>query len=158
LGIGTFKTAQPGYLTLVHLATEGLGTSPKQSVAVKRMYVRRAKPTDTNPNGWILNRFMPEDEYRKIIMEANVLLWAISIMTFTYSFIQHFIDNSPDTPPFDIPDVHFVHAGVAIVHQQAPGPLANKTSICRSYLIEEHIDEEREGFYKFINNGSAVPL
>ncbi|KAJ7855087.1 hypothetical protein B0H13DRAFT_1454311, partial [Mycena leptocephala] len=26
------------------------------------------------------------------------------------------------------------------------------------YLVEEVIDEEQDGFYKFINNGSAVPL
>ncbi|KAJ7480476.1 hypothetical protein B0H11DRAFT_2420684 [Mycena galericulata] len=93
LGIVTFKTAQPGFLSLVHLVTEGLGQKLNEAVAIKRMYVR------------------------------------------------------------------FIHAGVAAVHQAASGPPANnKSSICRSYLIEEYIDEEKDGFYKFINNASAVPI
>lgn len=158
LGIGSFKTAQPGYLTLVHLATEGLGTKPNESVAVKQMYVRRAKPTEANPNGWMITRLMPVDEFRKTIMEANVLLWAISLMTFTYSFIHHFIRNSPNPPPFDIPEVRFVNGAVAVVHQQVAAPLAKNSTICRSYLIEELINEEQDGFYKFINNASAIPV
>ncbi|KAJ7131918.1 hypothetical protein C8R46DRAFT_1015552 [Mycena filopes] len=102
---------------------------------------------------------MPADEYRKILMEANILLWAGSIMAFTYSFIDHFIENSPDPPPFEIPDIRFVHAGVALVHQQLNGPLAPiSSSICRFYLVEELIDEQEDGFHKFINNGSATPL
>ncbi|KAJ7155639.1 hypothetical protein C8R46DRAFT_1351910, partial [Mycena filopes] len=132
---------------------------PNECVAVKRMYVRRAKPTETNANGWVINRMMPADEYRKILMEANILLWAGSIMAFTYSFIDHFIENSPDPPPFEIPDIRFVHAGVVLVHQQLNGPLAPiSSSICRSYLVEELIDEQEDGFHKFINNGSATPL
>ncbi|KAJ6586225.1 hypothetical protein B0H10DRAFT_2198072 [Mycena sp. CBHHK59/15] len=155
LGIGTFKTAHPGYLTLVHLAMDGLGTKPNEDVAVKRMYVPRSKPTDSDPKAWVINRRMPEDEFRKILMEANVFQWAISIMTFTYSFIEHFLEKSPNPPPFPIPEICFVHAGVALVHQQDAGPLGNKkATICRSYLIEE----EHSGFYKFINNGSAVPV
>ncbi|KAJ6552519.1 hypothetical protein B0H10DRAFT_2242121 [Mycena sp. CBHHK59/15] len=101
---------------------------------------------------------MPADEYRKIIMEANVLLWAISIMTFTYSFIYHFIRTSPHPPPFEIPDIRFVHAGVAILYDRETGSVSTKSAIRRSYLVEELIDEEHDGFYKFINNGSAVPL
>ncbi|KAJ7759726.1 hypothetical protein DFH07DRAFT_772058 [Mycena maculata] len=151
LGIGTFKTAHPAYLTLAHLASEGL-------VAIKRMYVRRAKPTEANPNGWAIICLMPADEYRKIIMEANVLLWATSILTFTYSFIFHFIDKSPYPPPFEIPDIRFVHAGVALVHEAGTGPNSSKFSICRSYLVEELINEEDDGFYKYITNGSAVPF
>ncbi|KAJ7438224.1 hypothetical protein B0H11DRAFT_1741714 [Mycena galericulata] len=92
-------------------------------------------------------------------MEANVLLWAGSLMALTYAFIENYIENSPHTPPFEIPQLRFVHAGVAAVHQAASGPPANnKSSICRSYLIEEYIDEEKDGFYKFINNASAVPI
>ncbi|KAJ6470314.1 hypothetical protein C8R45DRAFT_937223 [Mycena sanguinolenta] len=159
LGIGTFKTASLGYLTLIHLGANGLGIKPNESVAVKRMYVRRAKPTESNPNGWAINRLMPTDEYRKTLMEANILLWAGSTMAFTYSFIYHFIQNSSHPPPFEIPDVRFVHAGVAIVHQQLSGSAVPVSStICRSYLIEELIDEGQDGFHKFLNNGSAVPL
>ncbi|KAJ7732785.1 hypothetical protein DFH07DRAFT_780805 [Mycena maculata] len=125
LGIGTFKTAHPAYLTLAHLASEGLGMTANERVAIKRMYVHRAKPTEANPNGWAIIRLMPANEYRKIIMEAN------------------------------IPDIRFVHAGVALVHEAGTGPNSSKFSICRSYLVEELINEEDDGFYKYINNGSA---
>ncbi|KAJ7099420.1 hypothetical protein B0H15DRAFT_546283 [Mycena belliarum] len=162
LGIGTFKTAHAGYLSLIHLTKDGLGTKPNEAVAVKRMYVRCSKPTESKPNGWVINRLMPMDEFRKTIMEANVLQWASSIMTFTYSFIHHFLKNSPTPPPFEIPDVRFVHAGVAVIYEQATGPAANPQSkICRTYLVEELIDASagrRDGFHKFINNGSAVPV
>ncbi|KAJ7922076.1 hypothetical protein B0H13DRAFT_1603994, partial [Mycena leptocephala] len=104
LGIGTFERAHPGFLTLFHNVVGGLGTKPNEGVAVERMYVRRAKPTEANPNGWMVTSLMPADEFRKTLMEANVLLWAVSIMTFTYFFIHHFIENSPNSPPFDIPD------------------------------------------------------
>ncbi|KAJ7889291.1 hypothetical protein B0H14DRAFT_2220150, partial [Mycena olivaceomarginata] len=118
----------------------------------------RNKPTDASPGSWTITLVTPADEHRQIIIDANVLLWAISIMTFTYSFIHHFIDNSEHTPPFDLPEVCFIHAGVAIVHDPATVPMISKLSICRSYLVEELIDEERDGFYKFINNGNAVSL
>ncbi|KAJ6618580.1 hypothetical protein B0H10DRAFT_1947434 [Mycena sp. CBHHK59/15] len=58
----------------------------------------------------------------------------------------------------DIPDIRFVHAGVAILYDRETGSVSTKSAIRRSYLVEELIDEEHDGFYKFINNGSAVPL
>ncbi|KAK7041059.1 hypothetical protein R3P38DRAFT_3453108 [Favolaschia claudopus] len=91
-------------------------------------------------------------------MEANVLFWATSIMNFTYSFIYHFLQNSSKRLPFEIPEIRFVRAGVAIVHDQTTGPTTLKCSISRTYLIEERINESKDGFFKFINNGSAVPL
>ncbi|KAJ7847225.1 hypothetical protein B0H14DRAFT_2357233 [Mycena olivaceomarginata] len=142
LGIGTFKTAHPAYLTLVHLTSEGLSTKPNEAVAVKCMYVRRAKATSIDPDGWVVARLTPADEYCKILMEANILQWAVSLMTFTFSFIDHFIHP----PPFNIPDIRFVHTAVAIVHEQPSGRTAR----------EELIDEKLDGFHKFIHNGNAV--
>ncbi|KAK7041275.1 hypothetical protein R3P38DRAFT_349022 [Favolaschia claudopus] len=158
LGIGTFKTAEIGYLTLLHLTAGHLGARANEPVAVKRMYKRRKTPTDANPGKWVLNRLTSADEHSKILMEANVLFWATSIMNFTYSFIYHFIQSSSERPPFEIPEIRFVRAGVAIVHDQSTGPTTLKCSISRTYLIEERINEAKDGFYKFINNGSAVPL
>jgi hypothetical protein len=37
-------------------------------------------------------------------------------MTFTYSFIHHFIAQASEELPFTIPDLRFAHAGVAVVH------------------------------------------
>ena len=50
----------------------------------------------------------------------------------------------------------FVHAGVAIPHDQVVG--ANISSIRRTYLVEEFIDEELDGFVKFVHNDDANPL
>ncbi|KAJ6603964.1 hypothetical protein B0H10DRAFT_1821761 [Mycena sp. CBHHK59/15] len=116
------------------------------------MYVRRSRATEANPDKWAIAPLASKDEFRKTLMEANVLLWAMSIMTFTYSFINHFIANAPDSPPFDIPEVRIVDGGIT-------GPIPNtKSTICRSYLVEEMIDEEKDGFYKFISNGDAIPV
>jgi hypothetical protein len=72
LSIGTFKTAQPGYLFLIHLAEDGLGTKPNESVATKRMYVARAKKSKASPNGFVIDRLTPVDEFAKTMMEADV--------------------------------------------------------------------------------------
>ncbi|KAJ7776556.1 hypothetical protein DFH07DRAFT_731711, partial [Mycena maculata] len=99
------------------------------------------------------------DEYALTVQEANLLYWASTLMGFTYSFINHFIANAPEEPPFDIPQLHFVHAGVAVVHDQVSGTnVANVSSISRTYLLEELIDTENEDFVKFIHNGNALPL
>jgi hypothetical protein len=68
---------------------------------------------------------MPEGEHRWIIMEANVLFWATSIMAFT--FIPHFIDNTMHALPFVVPEVRFVHAGMAIVHDQIVAKVRSKS-------------------------------
>ncbi|KAJ7938955.1 hypothetical protein B0H13DRAFT_1587330, partial [Mycena leptocephala] len=159
LGIRTFKTASPGYLSLIHLLEDGVGRYPNECVAMKKMYVRCSKPTEAKPDNWVITRLTPTDEFRKTLMEANVLLWAISIMTFTYSFIHHFIADSPTSPPFDILEVRFVHGGVTVVHEQMTEPMpVMESTTCRSYLVEEMIDEANDGFYKFINNRNAVPV
>ncbi|KAJ7833710.1 hypothetical protein B0H14DRAFT_2364168 [Mycena olivaceomarginata] len=88
------------------------------------MYVRRAKATSIDPDGWVVAQLTPADKYHKILMEANILQWAVSLMTFTFSFIDHFIQKSLYPPPFNIPDICFMHAAVAIVHEQPSGRTA----------------------------------
>ncbi|KAJ7838535.1 hypothetical protein B0H14DRAFT_3459374 [Mycena olivaceomarginata] len=46
-----------------------------------------------------------------------------------FTFIPHFIDNTMHTLPFVVPEVRFVHAGMAIVHDQVAGPVTNKSSV-----------------------------
>ncbi|KAJ7767848.1 hypothetical protein B0H14DRAFT_2254996, partial [Mycena olivaceomarginata] len=90
--------------------------------------------------------------------EANLLYWASSIMDFTYSFIHRFLSNTDEEPPFTIPQLRFVHAGVPVSHDQIAGTNINNTSsIRRTYLVEEFIDEELDGFVKFVHNGDATP-
>jgi hypothetical protein len=157
IGMGTFKKAHTGHLSLIHLPEQGLGTTLNQLVAVKRMY-RSPKNTGTSSNRAVV-RFAPADEYARTVQEANLLYWAASLMEFTYSFIHRFLSKSSADPPFEIPQLRFVHAGVAVSHDQAIGTnISNTTSIRRTYLVEEFINESSEGFVKFVHNGDANPL
>ncbi|KAJ7214556.1 kinase-like domain-containing protein, partial [Mycena pura] len=93
------------------------------------------------------------------LQEANLLYWASSLMGFTYSFINYFISKAVGKPPFDIPELRFVYAGVAVSHDQVLGNnTANTSSVRRTYLLEELIDTEAEDFVKFVHNGNALPL
>ncbi|KAJ7429090.1 hypothetical protein FB451DRAFT_1071607, partial [Mycena latifolia] len=157
---GTFKTAHIGHLTLTHLATHGLGTRQNDLVAVKRLYYKRDQKANSSDTPK-LRRFSAPDEYVKILQEANLLFWGASIMAFTYSFIRHFISHATEEPPFTIPELRFVHAGVVVVHEQVNGTnIANTSSVQRTYLVEEFINTgtEPQEFVKFIHNGDAVPL
>ncbi|KAJ7729285.1 hypothetical protein B0H14DRAFT_3169237 [Mycena olivaceomarginata] len=157
IGMGTFKTAHTGHLSLIHLPEQGLGITLNQFLAVKRMY-RSPKNTGTSSNRAVV-RFAPADEYAQTVQEANLLYWAASLMEFTYSFIHRFLSKSSADPPFEIPQLRFVHAGVAVSHDQAIGTnISNTTSIRRTYLVEEFINESSEGFVKFVHNGDANPL
>lgn len=156
IGVGTFKSAHRGHLTLIHLPIEGLGTTPNALVAAKRLYRKRARKA--NSDAWVLSRHSAADEYAKTLQEANLLYWGCSLMTFTYSFIHHFVAQAEEEPPFTIPDLRFVHAGVAVVHDQTVGTNVNNTSsMRRTYLLEEFIDTSQEEFVKFVHNGEAVP-
>ncbi|KAJ6461124.1 hypothetical protein DFH09DRAFT_894450, partial [Mycena vulgaris] len=151
IGVGTFKSAYRGHLTLIHLPIDGLGTTPNALVAAKRLYRKRARKG--NSDSWVLSRHSAADEYAKTLQEANLLYWGCSLMNFTYSFINHFIDRAAEKPPFPIPEIRFVHAGVAVVHDQAVGTNVNNTSTMRrTYLLEEFIDTDREDFVKFVHN------
>ncbi|KAJ7432411.1 hypothetical protein B0H11DRAFT_2380901 [Mycena galericulata] len=157
IGVGTFKTAHRGHLTLIHLQPDGLGKVPNSLVAAKRMHRKRTKKADSNST--VVSRYPPVDDYAHTLQKANLLYWGSSIMDFTYSFIQHFISKTAEKPPFDIPELRFVHAGVAVSHEQVAGNnVATASSIRRTYLLEEFIDTETEDFVKFIHNGNAVPL
>ncbi|KAJ6616548.1 hypothetical protein B0H10DRAFT_1949020 [Mycena sp. CBHHK59/15] len=85
LGVGTFKTAHRGHLSLMHLPAQGLGQSPNCLVAVKRLYRKRHA---MNKDGIAkVSRFAPADEHSRLLQEANLLYWAASIMTFTSSVV-----------------------------------------------------------------------
>ncbi|KAJ7205242.1 hypothetical protein GGX14DRAFT_368183, partial [Mycena pura] len=57
-------------------------------------------------------------------------------------------------PPFPVPDMCFVHAGLAISHTST----SYDSAIANTFLIEELLDTSSSGFEKFINNGSAQPV
>ncbi|KAJ6475575.1 hypothetical protein C8R45DRAFT_826983 [Mycena sanguinolenta] len=157
LGIGTFKSAHRGRLTLTHLPEVGLGTTPNELVAVKRMY--RPRSNNAAPGKSVVTRYTTADEYAKTVQEANLLYWASSLMEFTYSAINRFLSKASTRPPFEIPQLRFVQAGVAVCHDQVTGTnISNTSSIKRTYLVEEFIEGGSDTFVKFVHNGDANPL
>ncbi|KAJ7925771.1 hypothetical protein B0H13DRAFT_1862856 [Mycena leptocephala] len=152
IGTGTFKTAHRGHLSLIHLPLEGLGTTQNELVAVKRMYRKQTKNASGNR---VVSRFPYADEYSKTVQEANLLYWASSLMDFAYSAIALCVSHADEPPPFTVPKLRFVHAGVAVSHDQASGTnISNTSSIRRTYLVEEFIEDGLDGFTKFVHNGN----
>ncbi|KAF8584519.1 hypothetical protein K439DRAFT_1345786, partial [Ramaria rubella] len=80
------------------------------------------------------------------------LYWAISLMDMVYRFMRNHQAKQPETTPgIQIPNVCFVHSGLALIHG-ADGKTA------KAALLEEVIDTTYGDFHKFIHNGLATPL
>ncbi|KAG1767365.1 hypothetical protein EV702DRAFT_980104, partial [Suillus placidus] len=93
----------------------------------------------------------------KLFREANVLYWAKALLGFVYDFINHAIADASDPPPFAIPQVRFVEAGLALSYSQGNSKSTLKTGTARTaFLLEEVI--EGEDFTKFIHNMDPDPL
>lgn len=113
---------------------------------------------DEKPVGRIA-RYTAKTELLKMINEGNIMYWSNSLIDFTYAFIDNTLITSDTPPPFSIPRFRFVHAGLAVVHDQSGSvPTSTSFSMRRVYLVEEFIDEKEELFIKYIHNGHAVPI
>ncbi|KAG2335884.1 hypothetical protein BDR05DRAFT_1018043 [Suillus weaverae] len=70
--------------------------------------------------------------------------------------------HCPTPPPFNIPRVHFVDAGLAFSYSQRdskPTRAGSKTGLtCAGYLVEELIEGGSDTFLKFIHNMDSNPL
>jgi hypothetical protein len=164
IGAGGFKTAHPGWLTLFSahptiMETE-LGSRPQQNVAVKRPFYKIYPQGGSNAIGnFAIGRYVINDEMAKLFREANVLYWAGSLLQFAYNFIDHCISRSTEPPPFNIPRLRFVHAGLAVSYAQPPPTTSHqksKANIPRSgYLVEELISGD---FLKYIHNMDCKPM
>ncbi|KAJ6507052.1 hypothetical protein C8R45DRAFT_798108, partial [Mycena sanguinolenta] len=95
-------------------------------------------------------------EYAKM----NLLYWASPLMEFTYSAIRRqMCETDEQTTKITIPQLRFVHAGVAVCHDQVTGTdMRNTSSIRRTCLVEEFIEEGSDGFVKYVHNGDVNPL
>jgi len=164
LGVSTFKTAQSAQLTLSPLTCSGMGSSPNYEVVLKRPYINDFPANE--PAGPPFSRFALKDESNILYCKANVLYWAKALLKMTYEFIDHAIDCAKEPPPFNIPCLCFVDAGLLLAYSNAPAitegglPLV-KTSgiISMMYLGEELIPTPSDGkdFVKYIHNGDAAP-
>ncbi|KAG1887660.1 hypothetical protein F4604DRAFT_1674848 [Suillus subluteus] len=158
IGIGGFKTANAGWLTLTAPPKTGLGSVTRHKVVVKRPF-DKIFPTNVKAGPYKVGRYSLADELWKLFREANVLYWSKSLLKLTYDFIDHSIASSPEPPPFMVPRVRFVEAGLALCHNQGGSKPGAKTGSTRAvFLLEELIEGGDDIFVKFIHNMDANPL
>ncbi|KAG2335574.1 hypothetical protein BDR05DRAFT_1006665 [Suillus weaverae] len=158
IGIGGFKTANAGWLTLTAPPKTGLGSVTHHKVVVKRPF-EKVFPTAMKVGAYKVGRYSLVDELRKLFREANVLYWSKSLLKLTYDFIDRSIASSPQPPPFAVPRVRFVEAGLALCHNQGGSKPGAKTGSTRAvFLLEELIEGGDDMFVKFIHNMDANPL
>jgi hypothetical protein len=163
LGTGGFKTAHPGFLTLLSAPGTTLCSRQRQKVAVKRFFYKKYPPGgNAEMMDFGFGRYTIADELPKLFREANVLYWASSLLTFAYEYIDHCISASSDPPPFYIPRLRFVEAGLVLSYHQAqptggpgPGQKSKPLSPRAAFLVEELISDT---FLKYIHNMDCNPL
>ncbi|KIK23171.1 hypothetical protein PISMIDRAFT_72739, partial [Pisolithus microcarpus 441] len=100
------------------------------------------------------------DELPKLHHEANTLYWANALLTMTYNFIDGVISSADAPPPFNIPRLCFVNAGLALAHSQLTKGLAKPKfggMLCGVYLLEEKIEGGSDAFIKYIHNMDCGP-
>ncbi|KAG1785331.1 uncharacterized protein HD556DRAFT_1250036 [Suillus plorans] len=170
IGIGAFKTAHPGWLTLSPLSSSGLGSRAQQVVVVKRPFHR--PPSHAAGSSTLkISRYALADEHEKLLNESNVLYWAKSLLNFTYEYIDHCVNAAPSPPSFQIPRVRFVDAGIALAFshhssntqatsKQAPMADVKAGMFSAVYLLEERVTSDTpddQTFTKFIHNKDYGP-
>jgi len=90
-------------------------------------------------------------------MEITCLNWAHALLEMVYAFIdeQSEAKGSGKSKAIEIPNMRFVHAGLAIEQVQ----LGAEGAEARCFLLEEVISDLEKGhsFRKYLNNTSAKP-
>lgn len=159
IGMGGFKTAHAGWLTLMSPPTSGLGSRARHDIVVKRPF-QKVYPKGMPANmEFKIGRFAPKDESAKLFREANVLYWAKALLGLVYDFIDRAVAGASEPLPFDIPRVRFVEAGLALSYYQDNSKPASKVTSARAcFLLEEVIDGRDEDFIKYIHNMDPNPL
>ncbi|KAG1750360.1 uncharacterized protein EDB91DRAFT_1024717, partial [Suillus paluster] len=159
IGIGGFKTAHAGWLTLMSPPTAGLGSRAQHDVVVKRPFYKVYPKSTPASLDYRIGRFALTDELPKLFREANVLYWAKALLGLVYNVIDRAVAGASQPPPFDIPRVRFVEAGLALSYYQDGSKPASKAALARAgFLLEEVIDSGDEDFVKYIHNMDPNPL
>jgi len=163
IGVGAFKTAQLAQLTLSPLRCSGIGSSANHNIVLKRPYVDDNYVKPSQPP---FTRYVLKDESNLLYREANVLYWAKALLKMTYEFIDCAVEDADAPPPFEVPRLRFVDAGlmlaysvVTVVDADGTGqPAKPSGTVSMMYLAEEFIPiSSGEDFVKYIHNGDAIP-
>ncbi|KAG6819349.1 hypothetical protein H0H93_012690 [Arthromyces matolae] len=134
---GTFKTAWSGTSS-----TPLFGRSSHE-VCVKQAHI--LDPIDK------VNKIVSgPSQLDSLAVELNCLLWGSALMNLVFAFLAE-KDIELGAPPFPIPQMHFVSAGIAISEAEPK----------QVFLVEEQIDTVQESggktWVKYLNNDSVLP-
>ncbi|KAG1730994.1 hypothetical protein EDB19DRAFT_1912656 [Suillus lakei] len=159
IGVGGFKTAHSGWLTLMAPPKIGPGSVAHDKIVVKRPYHKVFATPTTTTGPYKIAHYSLVDELSRLFKEANILYWVKSLLKLTYDFIDRCVASSSEPPPFPIPQVRFVEGGLALAYFQGDRKPGGETgSTCAVFLLEEFINSDGEDFVKFIHNMDANPL
>ncbi|KAL4065803.1 hypothetical protein V8B97DRAFT_1874809 [Scleroderma yunnanense] len=126
----------------------GIESSLNHCIVLKRPFISN----DSTEVGPSFTHYTLKDETNILYCKANALYWAKALLQMTYRFIDHGIKDARVPPPFKIPHLYFVDAGLLFAYSDP------NSMISVAYLAEELIpvslDEE---FMKYIHNGNAAP-
>lgn len=91
--------------------------------------------------------------------EASIIRMAASLLEIATDFIKkRLAEKAPDIPPFSIPTLRFVLAGIAVALKDIDPKSIAASSTRAVYLVEELILEEDGPFRKYVHNAQARPL
>jgi len=116
------------------------------------------RPFRTKKNGGMVRLAYAEKE-RAVFDEAKILVWASALLNLAYEFIAAELDKqvacgSPP-PTFDIPEIRFVAAGIAIAQKPVVAGTTSSGTNRAVYLLEERLSGEKSDFVKYLHNASA---
>ncbi|KAL4074887.1 hypothetical protein V8B97DRAFT_2022499 [Scleroderma yunnanense] len=155
IGVGAFKTAQSVQLMLSPLRDLSIGSSLNHCIVFNRPFISNGL-TEVGPP---FIHYTLKDETNILYHEANALYWAKALLQMTYRFIDHGIKDTKAPPPFEIPCLQFVDAGLLFAYLNVSLMTAKGTgTVSATYLAEKFIPvSSDEEFMKYIHNGNAAP-
>ncbi|EIN12503.1 hypothetical protein PUNSTDRAFT_130763 [Punctularia strigosozonata HHB-11173 SS5] len=143
LGDGSFKTAHLGRVLSV-ISGDTLIKELTGDICVKQFF------WGAN-GGAVRKRYRGLSELSMVYLELICVEWASALLDMVYMFMKR-EDSKNDIgiPPFDVPQMAFVKAALAICH------LGKEEKIL---IIEQMIPQSVDGenFFLYIHNGSAIP-
>ena len=152
VGADAFKTAYTATLVLLCPTGLGIGSCSSKAIVLKQPYLHHVN----QPLSGLFKCVDTKEESKKIFCEVNVLYWVKALFKLTEDLIAQKIAKACEPPPFAIPSIQFVEAGLAIFY--ATNPRGAKVTVNNTYLCEELIPDANMVFTKFIHNGNCVPL
>ncbi|KAI5988557.1 hypothetical protein EDD15DRAFT_2371224 [Pisolithus albus] len=157
IGVGAFKTAQMAQLTLSPLRDSGIGSSANHSIVLKRPYIDD-HPNEARPP---FTRYTLKDDCNILYRKANALYWAKALLQMTYRFVDRAVEDALVPPPFEIPHLRFVDAGLIFAYSDVPPTTGQSvrtgSAVNLAYLVEEFIPTSSDKFVKYIHNSNAEP-